>query len=669
MYYNPGMILRAKIPKTVPLTIQWLLVLWLIYVLIFTLFRVSTVFLFRPSGITFSSLLPSFWLGFRFDVKWISMILLPIALLSVYAKFSPFFSERNKRWWSYYLAIVTLIVLFFFGADFGNFSYNHTRINASALNFVEDPVISFKMLWQSYPMFWILVALILTVVLMANVFKRTHVQTLKRNIRENTIYKKRWHAAAVLFLCWCLFGIFSFKPLRWKDAFDLNDNFKSYVALNPLQNFFTTLQFRKPSFDEQKAKEYFPVIANFLQLDSSIIVDRNYKREILPNSKALESRPNVILVIAESFSMYKSSMSGNPLNTTPFFKSLCDSGLFFNRCFSPTFGTARGVFAVLTGTPDVQLSKFSTRNPEAIQQHTIINDFEDYNKFYFLGGSSEFNNFEGLVKNIDEVHLYQEGSFKSALLNVWGISDKNLFLEAGNVFSKEKKPFFAVIQTADNHRPYSIPPEDTDFEKRIVSEDTLKKYGFESLIEFQSFCYTDYCFKKLIEEGKKQSWFNNTIFVFIGDHGVEGESSAMYPEAWTAGQLTDEHVPMLFYAPELITPQTRNEVVSQIDVLPTLAGMLHQPYTNTTLGRDLLNTKNKMDAAFIIHHDEGNIGVVTNDYYYVKNLRINKEELMPLESNFLYISSQQKDSVKLALSQLTSAIYETAKWMLVNNKK
>jgi len=173
----------------------------------------------------------------------------------------------------------------------------------------------------------------------------------------------------------------------------------------------------------------------------------------------------------------------------------------------------------------------------------------------------------------------------------------------------------------------------------------------------------------LIEEGKKQSWFNNTIFVFVGDHGVEGESSEMYPEAWTSGRLSDEHVPMLFYAPQLITPQKRNEVVSQIDILPTLAGMLHMAYTNTTLGRDVLHSKNKMEAAFIIHHDEGNIGVVTNDYYFVKNLRIKKEELMPVRSNELSPSPSQKDSVKNRLSQLTSAMYETAKWMLVNNKK
>ena len=223
-------------------------------------------------------------------------------------------------------------------------------------------------------------------------------------------------------------------------------------------------------------------------------------------------------------------MSGNPLNSTPYFNKLTSEGIFFDRCFSATFGTARGVFAIITGIPDVQLSKFSTRNPEAINQHTIINSFEDYSKFYFLGGSSNFNNFEGLIKNIDGVKIYQDGSYKSPQLNVWGISDKNLFLEANDELKKQTKPFFAIIQTADNHRPFSIPEEDKDFEKRVFPPDTLKKYGFESLQEFQSFCYTDYCFKKFIEAAKQQPYFNNTIFVFIGDHGVEGNAVEMYPE-------------------------------------------------------------------------------------------------------------------------------------------
>jgi glucan phosphoethanolaminetransferase (alkaline phosphatase superfamily) len=121
----------------------------------------------------------------------------------------------------------------------------------------------------------------------------------------------------------------------------------------------------------------------------------NYRREILPGSTSLESRPNIVLVICESFSMYKSSMSGNPLNTTPFFDSLTKAGIFFERCFSPHFSTARGLFALISGIPDAQNYKFSTRDSLAVKQRTIINNFEGYEKFYFLGGMV-FSNFEGL---------------------------------------------------------------------------------------------------------------------------------------------------------------------------------------------------------------------------------------------------------------------------------
>ena len=104
-------------------------------------------------------------------------------------------------------------------------------------------------------------------------------------------------------------------------------------------------------------------------------------------------------------------------------------------------------------------------------------------------------------------------------------------------------------------------------------------------------------------------------------------------------------------------------------MLPTIAGMVHQSYSNTTLGRDLLNTKNKLDAAFIIHHDEGNIGVVTNDFYFRKNLQINKQELFPIRAQGFEASNAVKDSVKASLSTLTSAMYETSRWMLTNNRQ
>jgi phosphoglycerol transferase MdoB-like AlkP superfamily enzyme len=315
----------------------------------------------------------------------------------------------------------------------------------------------------------------------------------------------------------------------------------------------------------------------------------------------------------------------------------------------------------------VQLSKFSSRNPQSLNQYSIINNFEGYDKFYFLGGSSDFNNFRGLVSTINDVHIYEEGKFSAPKLNVWGISDKNLFLEADKVMKQQKKPFFAIIQTSDNHRPYSIPEEDKDFVKRTVTVEELHKYGFESLAELNAFCYTDYCYSKFIAAAKQSPYFDNTIFIFMGDHGVEGDADAMYPKAWTDQRLNDEHIPLLFYAPALLVPQKITSTASQIDVLPTLAGMIHQPYTNKTLGRDLLHSTTKENAAFIIHHDEGKIGIVNDDFFYIKNLWISQEELVPVRNDAPLLSPQQTDSVKRHLSQLTSAMYETARWMLVNN--
>jgi phosphoglycerol transferase MdoB-like AlkP superfamily enzyme len=657
------MLIKWRVPKT----IQWIVTLFFIYLFIFTAFRIATVLFFKPKNLGFTDLLPSFWLGLKYDLRWIAFILTPIVFLSFFAKLSPFRSEKNKKIWTIYLGIVTLLILFFYGADFGQFAYINARLNADALIFAEDPKESLQMVWQSYPVFWILIGLIGAVMMMVWMFRKTHVNIEEKNtdIHKFT-YRRRWRVLALLILGWFMYGFFTLKPLNFFRAFNLNDEFKSNLALNPLQNFFTTLRFRKPEYNT-KAAEHFPTIASYLNIEKAS-GSNPYKRIVLAQSKALETQPNIVLVICESFSMYKSSMSGNKLNATPYFKAMGDSGIFFNRCFTPTFGTARGVFATLTGTPDVLLSKFATRDEATVQQRTIINDFEGYEKFYFIGGRSQFNNFSGLINNIKGINIYEEGKYAAQKVNVWGISDKNLFLEADKVLAKQQKPFFAIIQTADNHRPFNIPEEDKDFVQQNINEEELKKNGFESLKEFNAFAYSDYCFKKFIEAAKTNPYFQNTIFVFVGDHGVEGNATATYPNAWTEQRLADEHVPLLFYSPQLLSPQLHTETVSQIDVLPTIAGMVQQPYTNTTLGRDLLDPDKKINTAFTIYHAPGWIGMVTNDYYYRKNIRIQKEELVTATNKPLSLTNQQQDSVKKHLSNLTSAFYETARWMLVNNK-
>ena len=657
------MLIRLRIPKT----IMWVINLLFIFLLIFTFFRFATYFSFRPKDLSFSELIPSFLLGIRYDLRWIAIILLPIVAISLFPNLSPFYSQRNKKWWTWYLAIITFVVFFFFAADFGNFAYNRTRLNASALNFWEDAKISMAMLWQSYPIFWMLLGLVVAVLFFRWMYRRTHWTVIARTDGLGIPYKRKWFFISGVLLLLFVYGSISTSSLKWKKAFELNDNFKSYLSLNPLQNFFTTLRFRRPQFNENTARENFSVMADWMPLANKN--DFSYRREIFPERKALESKPNIVLVMCESFSMYKSNMSGNPLNTTPYFNQMADNGIFFEKCFSPHFSTARGLFALLTGIPDVQLSKFSTRNEAALQQHTIINNFEGYNKLYFLGGSPEFNNFHGLLKNIDGLQMHVEGTFSSPRMNVWGISDKNLFLEANKVFKQQQKPFFGIIQTADNHRPFMIPQEDKDFEKVIVPKDTLRKYGFESLDEFNSFRYSDYCFKKFIESAKTEAYFHNTIFVFIGDHGISGNATSMYPSVWTDQRISDEHVPLLFYAPYLLPPQRRTEVVSQIDVLPTIAGMVQQPYVNTTLGRDLLHPGKQNNYAFIIYHDEGKIGVITDTYYFTKNLNFTEEHLYPVSGEVLPYTSAQQDSIKNKISKVTTAIYETGRWMLMNNKE
>lgn len=658
------MLIKWRVSKT----IQWIVKLFLIYLFIFTAFRIATVVFFKPKTTGILELLPSFWLGLRYDLRWIAVILFPIALFSIYPKFSPFHSLQLKRFWTIYLGILTLLVLFFYGADFGQFAYINARLNADALIFIEDPQESLQMVWQSYPVVWILFGLFGAVLMMIWMFRRTHVDVEDKNINVHKFsYRRRWHLTAFLILGWFIYGFLTLKPLDFFRAFNLNDEFKSNLALNPLQNFFTTLRFRDPDYNT-KAKEYYPLISEFLNINKSATKPDNYTRLLLQGSKALESQPNVILVICESFSMYKSSMSGNPLNSTPYFNELCKQGIFFEKCFSPSFGTARGVFAILTGIPDVQLSKFATRNAATVNQRCIINDFEEYEKYYFIGGRSQFNNFSGLVNNIKGVHIYEEGKYAAKKLNVWGISDMDLFLEANQVMAKQQKPFFTIIQTADNHRPFNIPENDKSFISKVIPNEELQKNGFESLKEYNAFAYTDHCFQKFMEAAKKESYFNNSIFVFVGDHGLEGNVGTLYPNAWTEQRLADEHIPLLYYAPSMLNPELHQEPVSQIDVLPTIAGLLQQPYTNSTLGRDLLDRSKKENAAFVIYHAPGWIGVVNDDYFYRKNIRFKKDELVPVKNGMKPLTKAGEDSVKKHLSVLTSGIYETARWMLLNNK-
>jgi phosphoglycerol transferase MdoB-like AlkP superfamily enzyme len=413
-------------------------------------------------------------------------------------------------------------------------------------------------------------------------------------------------------------------------------------------------------------------MADYLQVQQPDSSKLNFTRSF--PASAATTKPNIVLVICESFSAYKSSMYGNPLNTTPYFNQLCKEGVFFDRCFTPSYGTARGVWATVTGIPDVENPRTASRNPGAVDQRSIINDFTGYNNFYFLGGSANWANIRGLLtNNIRDLELYEQDDYSAKKIDVWGISDKNLFLESNKVLKEQKAPFFAIIQTADNHRPYTIPAEDkAEFKLLSMPDDSLHAYGFESLDEMNAFRYTDFCFQKFMEAAKKETYFNNTLFVFVGDHGIGGNAHAMFPKAWTDQGFTAYHVPLLFYAPGLLKPQRIHDVCSQVDVLPTVATLTGVGYSNTALGRALPITgadSTHQPYAFIINPDLRSIGMMNNDYYYSRSLKSGKEVFVSITGNEAVSANETTKKIRTQLQRLTDANFETAKYLLLNNRK
>jgi phosphoglycerol transferase MdoB-like AlkP superfamily enzyme len=646
-----------------------------------SVFRYIFFLAYNPPGRALSG--SAFTWGLRYDARFAAGIGLGILILCAFPILNPFKNFKAKRFWNSFLPILFLIIIVFYGADFYYYDYLHTRLSASVLGFLQDAGISGKMMWQTYPVIRIILVMILLVLVSCLVFGRLlhYFQTSSSNDHRLQIPV---YIIAVLVLAQTVMGKLVYRPglfpLRWSDAYEIGDDYKANLALNPLQSFFSTLSFTNSKPDLAKTREHYPLMADFLGVKQPDSVKLNFER-IYPAVDSIKAKPNIVLVICESFSAYKSSMWGNPLNPTPYFNELCSKGLFYDRCFTPSYGTARGVWSTVTGIPDVEsYNSTASRNSANVDQRTIINDFTGYDKMYFIGGSASWANLRGLLtNNINGLRLYEQQDYKSSAVDVWGISDKKLFYEANEVLKQQQKPFFAIIQTADNHRPYTIPDEDRDdFKLLSFPDDSLYKYGFQSNAELNAFRFTDFCYQQFIEQAKKEAYLDNTIFVFIGDHGIRGNAGGMLPKAYTEQGLVSEHVPLLFYSPKYIKPFRSRDICSQLDVLPSIASIANTGYHNYTMGRDLfyklsipmyLSYHLEQEKAFIFDPDEKTIGMITDEYYFRKNRQTGKEFFVPMYDDRPFNPGPATDSIKNHLKQLTDAYYETARYMLKNNKK
>lgn len=548
---------------------------------------------FAPAGTGAAEWAGSLWLGARFDAR---VALVAVALAWLIAAL-PFIGPRLRPpaartlWWAYWMLLAAVWaagVIF----DAGHYAYLGQRLSAVLFSLARDGREAAGMVWQTYPVTWIVLGFVLWMGVCHLAFGPMWRWALR--VRPSTPWRARGAGALVLLVAvFVVHGKFSQYPLRWSDAVELPGTFSQSFALNPLHSLFDTWSFRGHRLDEAQMRPDADRIRAFVGLPPLAPGEPvSFLRTVPPRPGA--EPLNVVVVLLESFAAHKTGVLGNPLGATPSFDALAKDGLLFTRMMSAHAHTARGVFATVTGMPDVSHPSTASRNPAASNQHTIVNEFKGHRKFYFIGGSTSWANVRGvLTANIDGIDIYEQGRLKSPSVDVWGVSDKNLFLEANEVFRAQTQPFFAIVQTSGNHRPYSIPKEDVDggFQPPTPTEADLQAQGFVSLAEYRAFAYLDWCVGQFMKQARQEAYFRNTVFAFIGDHGIIGPTGPHLPKSWLELSITQGHTPLLVYSPGRVAPRQVDHWAQQVDVMPTLASLAGIGYRNTTLGRDLLDPR------------------------------------------------------------------------------
>lgn len=592
-----------------------------------TLARVSFMLWFLPvnSGMSWQDWSGALWLGARYDLR---VSLLTVAMAWALASLPwlgkyirpPSVQAIWRGYWMLACAVWALGVI----TDAGHYSYLTKRLSSTLFSLARDGSEAVGMVWESYPVIRILCGLILWLLVCHWIFSRLW-SWAKASHRAAG---RKWttlgsETAVVVLAIFFIHGKFSQYPLRWSDSVVLPHAFAQQSALNPLHNLLDTWTFREQGLNDAQMRPDANEIRAFVGLPPLKSEEPiTFLRTVSPKARAAGQPPqNVVLVQLESFAGHKVGALGSPMGATPSFDVLAKDGLLFTRMMSAHAHTARGVYAMVTGTPDVSQYSTASRNPAATNQHSIINEFKGYKKFYFIGGSTSWANVRGvLTANIDGIDIYEEGRLKSPVEDVWGVSDKNLFLEANELLRTQTEPFFAYIQTSSNHRPYTIPEEDLKtFAPRTPSARELEVQGFISLDEYRGFAYLDWCIGQFMEQARKEKYFDNTIFAFVGDHGIIGTTGPHLPLSWKELEITQGHTPLLIYSPGHVAPRRIESWAQQVDVMPTIASLVGIGYRNTTLGRDLLDPQfDDTRVAFEFQFTGiGEEGVLVDHYMFV----------------------------------------------------
>ncbi len=529
-------------------------------------------------------------IGFFFDCVTFSYLSIPFLL---YALFVPdrLFNCRPVTWW--YFFVITYALLFDVAAEYFFFAEFGARFNFIAIDYLIYTTEVIRNIRESYPVNWILAGLFV-INIAVFVALRKH---LDRCLTNKTTLGQRLKAGAALAVLPILSYVFVDLTVFAITA----DNYANELAENGLYNLVAAFTNSELDYDRfYVGKDDKLVLARLHELvrePNNSYVDRDsgdMTRRI--RHEGAEKRLNVIVLVEESMSGEYLKDFGGKEGLTPNLDRLAGESLFFSNLYAAGTRTVRGLEAVTLAMPPLPGTSIIKRphNENFFSWGSLMRS-RGYDTKFIYAGHGFFDNMNYFFSHngfsiIDKTDFSRD---EVTFDNAWGACDEDLFRKVVKEANKSygvRKPFFSIVMTTSNHRPFTYPDGKIDIPSHAGRNGGVK--------------YADYAIGKFLDNARTQPWFHDTVFVIVADHCAGSARKIALP-------VKNYQIPLLIYAPGRIRPQRIDTLASQIDIAPTVLGLMNFSYTTRFLGKDILLMKSSEGRAFISTYEK--LGYLKND--------------------------------------------------------
>ncbi len=365
---------------------------------------------------------------------------------------------------------------------------------------------------------------------------------------------------------------------------------------------------------------------------------------------------NIVLVILESFAKEYVGGFNNGEGYTPFLDSLLNESYVFNNAYANGHRSIESLPCILTGLPQLMNSAYvlSNYSGNKLDGFPKMLKKEGYNTSFYHGGANGTMGFNGFVgiSGIDKYYGMNEYPNKEKDFDgLWGIFDEPYLQYFAAELTKKQQPFFSAVFTVSSHHPYTIPKKNIG----MFPKGTLPVH--------ETVGYTDYALKQFFKTAQKMPWFKNTLFVFTADHS-SNSNKAQYQT-----RLGQYAIPMFIFDPSRELKGVNNNYFQQVDISPTIMGLVGVKNTVITFGNDAFGT----DEKFVINYLNNSYqlayqnyflifdGETTTDFFDVKNDSL-------LTNNLIQNLTPQQKIHQLKAEKLLKGIIQQYNYRVINNK-